>query len=170
MDSPVKLIRRRGWIAVQKAEVALLIEQCGERAPTVCMTWLALLTIANDRRTGTFKVGVNVIRHLAGPSLRTVKSALYKLAELDFIKAEPNHIPGSKERDANTYTLLRGQACNKSTTHRANDRCFPLHRTSEQTANACEESVSACELKTAGIAADAGQPSSHNGIVSPRKW
>ena len=54
-SSPTKLVRRRGWVAVQKADVALLIEQCGESAATTCMTWIALLIIANDRRTTVSK-------------------------------------------------------------------------------------------------------------------
>ncbi|HEY2626273.1 MAG TPA: hypothetical protein VGI41_05925 [Candidatus Udaeobacter sp.] len=90
MTSSTRLVRRRGWIAVQKADIALLIEQCGQSAATTCMTWIALLIIGNDRRTTVFKVGINVIRYLAGPSLRTVKTALQRLAELGFIKIEPN--------------------------------------------------------------------------------
>jgi hypothetical protein len=176
---PSRLVRRRGWIAVSKADIALLIEQCGERAATTSMTWIALLIIANDRRDSAFKVGINVIRHLAGPSLRTVKTALSRLAELGFIKIEPNRVPGSKERDANTYVLLRGarinhaKSVNNCTAGRANDNALQLHRSSEESASALEESASAREeLETAGLAASAAasQPSSRNGSTAPRKW
>jgi hypothetical protein len=176
---PTKLVRRRGWVAVQKADIALLIEQCGERAATTCMTWIALLIIGNDRRDSVFKVGINVIRHLAGPSLRTVKTALSRLAELEFIKIEPNRVPGSKERDANTYILLRGgkvdysKSVNNCTTGRASDSALQLHGSSEESASALEQSASARdELATAGSAANAAssQPSSRNGTPGPRKW
>jgi len=150
-SSPTKLVRRRGWVAVSKADIALLIEQCGESAATTCMTWIALLIIGNDRRTTVFKVGINVIRSLAGPSLRTVKTALQRLAELDFIKIEPNQVPGS------------GNIC---TTGRASEDALQLHGSSEESASAREE------LETAGLAASAAasQPSSRNGSTAPRKW
>ena len=173
------LVRRRGWIAVQKAEIALLVEQCGATAATTCMTWIALLIISNDRGTSVFQVGINVIRHLAGPSLRTVKTALRRLAELGFVKIEPNRVPGSKERDENTYVLLRGsktdrtKSVNNCTTGRAEDSAVRLHGTSEQSASAYQESASAREeLGTAGSAANAAtsQPSSRNGSSAPRKW
>jgi hypothetical protein len=177
---PTRLVRRRGWIAVQKADIALLNEQCGGSSATTCVTWLALLIIANDRRQSTFKIGINVIRYLAGPSLRTVKTALQKLAELDFIKIEPNQVPGSKERDVNTYTLLHlagfdnRRPCNKRTTGGAIKSASALHGSSEQSASACQESASAREELggTAGPAANAGasEPSSRNGSSPPRKW
>jgi len=165
-------VRRRGWIAVQKADIALLIEQCGESAATTCMTWIALLIIANDRRSTVFKVGINVIRYLAGPSLRTVKTALQRLAELDFIKIEPNRVPGSKEREVNTYILLRGgkidhaKSVNNRTTGRANDGVLHLHGSSKESASAREK------LETAGSAANAAasSPSSRNGSAGSRNW
>jgi hypothetical protein len=177
--SPNKLVRRRGWIAVQKADIALLIEQCGETAATTCMTWLALLIIANDRRDPVFKVNINVIRHLAGPSLRTVKTALSRLGELGFVKIEPNRVAGSKERDANTYILLRGaridrpKSVNNCTTGRVKDKILQLHGSSEESASALEESASAHGgLETAGPAARAAasqsSPLEHNG--RPRRW
>jgi len=177
-SAPTKLVRRRGWVAVQKADVALLVEQSGESAATTCMTWIALLIIANDRRASVFKVGINVIRHLAGPSLRTVKTGLKRLADLGFIKMEANRVPDSKERDANTYVLLRGgkidaRSANNCTTGRANDDVLRLHGSSEESASACQESASAPEeLGTAGLAASAAasQPSSRNGNTAPRKW
>jgi hypothetical protein len=178
-SSPTKLVRRRGWVAVQKADIALLIEQCGERAATTCMTWIALLIIANDRRDSVFKVGINVIRHLAGPSLRTVKTALSRLAELEFIKIEPNRVPGSKERDENTYAILRGGEINHAkpgnncTPGRASDDILRLHGSSEESASALQQSASAREeLETAGLAASAAasEPSSRNGSTAPRKW
>jgi hypothetical protein len=179
MKSPVKLVRRRGWIAFPKADLALLNEQCGGSSATTCVTWLALLIIANDRRQSTFKVHINVIRHLAGPSLRTVKTALQKLVELDFVKIEPNLLPGSKERDANTYTLLRFRefvnrtSCNQKALGHANSGAFSLHGNSEQSASACQTSASAPkELVTGGAAANAGARhlSSANGSIAPRKW
>jgi hypothetical protein len=174
-----RLVRRRGWIAVQKADIALLVEQCGETAATTCTTWIALLMIGNDRRTTIFKVGTNVIRHLAGPSLRTVKTALRRLADLGFVKIEPNRVLGSKERDENTYVLLRGskldrnKSVNDCTTGRAKDSAVRLHETSEQSASAYKESASVREeLATAGHTAnaEASKPSSCNGSSAPRKW
>ena len=176
---PCRLVRRRGWIAVQKADIALVVEQCGGTAATTCMTWIALLTIGNDRRTTKFKVRTNVIRSLAGTSLRTVKTALSRLTELGFIKIEPNRVPGSKERDANTYILLRGtrihraESGNNCTTGRANNSALQLHGSSEESASACQESASACEKpETAGSAASAAasRPISRNGSSAPRKW
>ena len=178
-SSPTKLVRRRGWVAVQKADIALLIEQCGERAATTCMTWIALLIIANDRRDSVFKVGINVIRHLAGPSLRTVKTALSRLAELEFIKIEPNRVPGLKERDANTYVLLRGgkvdraRSGNTCTTGRASEDAPQLHGSSEESASALEQSASAREeLVIVGSAANpaASTPSLRGRSGQPGKW
>lgn len=167
----IALVRRRGWIAVQKADIALVVEQCGETAATTCMTWIALLTIGNDRRTTIFKVRINVIRSLAGTSLRTVKTALSRLTELGFIKIEPNRVPGSKERDANTYILLRGtkihraELGNNCTTGRANESPLQLHRSSEESASARRE------LTTAGSVADAtGSRASSLTSSGPRRW
>jgi hypothetical protein len=172
-------VRRRGWIPVQKADIALLIEQCGESAATTCMTWIALLIIANDRRSTVFKIGINVIRYLAGPSLRTVKTALNRLVELGFLKIEPNRMPDSKERDANTYVLLRGgkidhaKSVNNCTTGRVSDDVLPLHGSSEESASALEQSASAREeLATAGSAANAAASTASTLGRSgrPRKW
>ena len=120
-----------------------------------------------------------MIRHLAGPSVRTVKTALSRLAELEFIKIEPNRVPNSKERDVNTYVLLRGgkidhaKSVNNCTTGRANDHGLPLHGSSEESASALQQSASAREeLATAGSAANAAasQASSGNRSTPPRKW
>jgi hypothetical protein len=177
-DGKARLIRRRGWFSVQKVDLALLREQCGEASPSTCMVWLALLTIENDRRTSSFQIGSNVIRSLSGVSLRTTKTALYRLEELEFIKIVPNKVPGSKQCDANTYVLLRGwkasseRSGNGCTTGRAKDGADSLHRSFKESASALEESASAPETALRATAAGAACPpgDSTSNAREPRRW
>ncbi len=170
-----KLIRRRGWIPVGKMDLAILVEQFGDTAPSTCMTWLALLVIANDRRSATFDVGINVIRHLAGISLRTTKTCLKRLSEIGFIETRGNYVTGSKERAVSTYTILKGAdtysrtSCNNGTTRRASNGASRLHGSSEQSASALEESASAAARSPLPAGAG-GDRQRRQSLKGPRRW
>ncbi len=117
-----RLVRRRGWFAVGKSEIALLNERCGASAASVKATWLALLYLANERQSLTFQIEANVICSLGGVSLRTTRTALAKLEELRFVRIDRHYDPSIRKYDPSTYTLLR--SCNKYTTPSGND-CTP---------------------------------------------
>ena len=103
------LINRKGWIKVNKADVAYLGEQLNNASTSPKAVWLALLTLADERRAAKFKVSVNLIASIAAVSRGTTKSALKSLAENEFITIAHHRIPGRKEWDECTYTLLRGE-------------------------------------------------------------
>ncbi|MEY2487389.1 MAG: hypothetical protein QOH39_3037 [Verrucomicrobiota bacterium] len=103
----IRLTSRKGWFAVQKADLALLNEQCGDSAPWIKAVWLALLQIQNDRRSSEFEVPIGFIKREAVVSRSTAKRAIRQLIALGFLHVETQKVAGKKESDVNRYRMIR---------------------------------------------------------------
>lgn len=137
------LIRRGGYFPTPKADYALLNERCGGKTASAKAVYAAMLQIANDRSTATFTVEINVIRSVAGVSLRTAKSMLDILEDLGLIHIKRRREPGTKENAPSTYTVWwcnnnttykKSGSCNKRTTGRASNEAENLHGNNKNSA------------------------------------
>lgn len=66
---------------------------------------LACYRVANSEASATFTKPISYIATLASLERRTVERRLPDLVRLGLIKIESQHLPGSKGRDLNRYTL-----------------------------------------------------------------
>ena len=169
-----RLVRRRGWFQVGKAEIALLNERCGAASASAKAVWLALLCLANDRQSLTFTIEANVIASLAGVCLRTTKTMLSKLEALEFVGINRHYDPSIRKNDPSTYTLLRScnkyttPSCNKRTRGRANEVVDHLHASEKESAKAFHKKRSGERSKrpSEGALSDAAPEL----LPHPRPW
>jgi hypothetical protein len=161
ISPPARLVRRRGCIAVGKAEIALLNETCGSAAASAKAVWIALLILANDRQTGSFTTTANVIKSLAGLSHKTTKVMLCRLEDLAFLKIERHYNPATRQNDPSDFTLLRSG--NKYPTPSGNyyprggvsDEAHDLPGSEKESAIACHKKRSGQRRQRPGAGAPA---------------